>query len=159
MKKIMILAGLTLSVAAAACSGGGGGGGTAYPFTSGTYVTSNAAIPEDGCQTGDTPADYNGELSDVVVNGSTVIVDSSLTLTRSGNNVTGSVTEQVDLNQFGVDCIVDVQANIHAVVTGTDQASVSNSTNITENSGTQCNAQGIPPLPCTTRVTFDLNKQ
>ncbi len=137
-----------LACAAVACDGGGGSGGGGY-LTAGNYLISGTAV-NDGCQTGLTPADYDGNALALTTNGN-IVTFGGVDLTRNGNSLTFSETvPQDDLFGDG-SCLADVSNNIDGTITGNNELDIDLALGLANGTGAGCSAL---PIPCTTTISF-----
>lgn len=162
MKKLSILL-MAIAGLAIACGPSGDDDDDSAPFTltDGTYVMSNAAVAQDGCQFGTTPGDLNGQTVTVAATETSVDIDfgnGPVTLNRSGNSLDLTTPSQIDLNGNGIDCILDSSDVLTATVTANDAFSLTEALTLSENSGAECANTGLT-FPCTSEISIDLNLQ
>ena len=132
-----------------------------FTLTDGTYVASNAAVPQNECQLNVTPGDVNGSTVAITATDSVVTIDfgsGPLTMTRTGNAFTLTQNDTIDLNGNGIDCVLDSADVLDANATADDTFSLTETLSLSENSGAECANTGLT-FPCSSVISVDFNLQ
>jgi hypothetical protein len=159
---------------ASACSGGSSSsspvGGDddddgVFKLGDGHYAFTIDAVPADTCWA---PPKTNPELPMVITgnftvvgNDVTIVTDASgsipsqtLNLVKDGNNLTGGGSGLADLNEQGINCILDVAGDFTGVMTAEDEFDATMAIDVAQSSG-DCSllvgtflADQVDQLPC-----------
>lgn len=162
---------------ATACSGGssssspiGDDDDDAFKLTDGHYAFVIDSVPSDTCwappkTNPEVPMTIGGEFT-VVGNDVTIVTDASgsipsqtLELTKNGNDLTGGGSGPADLNEQGINCVLQIDGTFDGLMTGLDEFDATMSIDVDQLSG-DCSilvgtflADQLDALPCALELT------
>lgn len=159
---------------ASACSGGSSSSGaasdddddTSFKLNNGHYAFVIATVPSDSCWAPpktlpDVPMTITATFT-VEGNEVTVVTDASgsvpsqtMNLVKNGNSLTGGGNGLADLNEQGINCVLDVGGDFDGTMTAEDVFDATMTIDIAESSGPDCGLlvgtflpEQVDALPC-----------
>lgn len=142
---------------------------SSYSLSSGSYEYLVNEVPADSCWA---PPKVYPEIpqtvvAEVTVDGDTITVSTDpgntgtpqvFTLTKDGNELTGTASGAWDLAGYGIDCVLGVSGTFQGTLTADDTFDTVQVVDVTQQSGTFCSVlvgatePQVDALPC--QVTF-----
>lgn len=122
---------------------------TPYALESGSYVETAFNVVSDGCNAG---FEASVDPIDIEVTETTVTIEGTTEMERSGNNLTALIVEDEDLRPE-LDCVLHYELTITGAVVADNAFDVAATYDIDATAGADCESIVEATLPCESSLT------